>query len=55
MRADISRHARDGRAMQLRQLGDVHRDPARLIFAEQLGGRAPMVAVQKIDLPVLLS
>jgi hypothetical protein len=39
----------------IRQLGDVRRDPSRLIFGEQLGGRAPMVAVQKIDLPVLLS
>jgi hypothetical protein len=27
-------------AQQLRQLGDIHRNPPRLILAEQLGGRA---------------
>jgi hypothetical protein len=26
---------------QLRQLGDVGRDPARLVLREQLGGRSP--------------
>jgi hypothetical protein len=37
------------------QFSKIRRDPPRLILAEQLGSRAPMVAVQKIDLPVLLS
>jgi hypothetical protein len=27
---------------QLRQLGDIYRNPSRLILAEQLGGRAPL-------------
>ncbi len=27
-------------AQQLRQLGDIHRDPPRLIFAQQLSGRS---------------
>jgi hypothetical protein len=31
------------------------RNPPRLVAGERLGSRAPMVAVQKIDLPVLLS
>jgi hypothetical protein len=37
---------------QLRQLGDVRRDPSRFIFAEQLGCRAPPRLILEIDLSV---
>jgi hypothetical protein len=30
-----------GLSHQLRQLGDVHRDPPRFVAREQLGGQAP--------------
>jgi hypothetical protein len=37
-----------------RQLGDVRRNPSRLIFAEQLVGRAPPRLVLEIDIRKLL-
>ena len=39
---------------QLRQLGDIHRDPSRLIFAEQLGSGSPPWLVLEIDIRELL-
>jgi len=42
-------------AQQVGELSNIRRNPSRLIARERLGSRAPMVAVQKIDLPVLLS
>jgi len=42
-------------AQQLRQLGDVHGNPSRLILAEQLGGRASAGLILEIDIGKLLS
>ena len=39
---------------QLRQLRNVHRDPSRLILAEQLGGRASPRLILEIDIGKLL-
>ena len=38
-----------GPPQQLRQLGDIRRDPPRLILAEQLGGCAPARLIFEID------
>jgi hypothetical protein len=35
---------------QLRQLSDIHRDPSRLILAEQLSGRSPARLILEIDI-----
>jgi hypothetical protein len=40
---------------QLRQLGDVRRDPMRLILAEQLGCRASPRLILEIDIRELLA
>jgi hypothetical protein len=32
---------------QLRQLGDIRRDPPRLVFGERLGRRSPAVLIKK--------
>jgi hypothetical protein len=37
-------------AKQLRQLGDIDRNPSRLILAEQLGGRSPARLILEIDI-----
>jgi hypothetical protein len=41
-------------ARQLRQLGDVHSNPSRLILAEQLGCGAPPRLILEIDTGELL-
>jgi hypothetical protein len=40
---------------QLRQLGDVRRNPSRLVFGEQLGRRAPPRFILEIDIGKLLA
>jgi hypothetical protein len=40
---------------QLRQLGDIRRDPPRLIFREQLGRRSPARLVLEVDVSELLA
>jgi hypothetical protein len=39
----------------LRQLGDIGRNPPRLILGEQLGGRAPTRLLLEIDVSELLT
>jgi hypothetical protein len=39
----------------LRQLGDISRNPPRLIRAEQLGGQAPSRLILEIDIRQLLT
>ena len=41
-------------AHQLRQLGDIRRDPSRLVFCEQLGRRSPARLILEIDISQLL-
>jgi len=36
-------------AQQLRQLGDIRRNPSRLILAEQLGGESPTRLILETD------
>jgi hypothetical protein len=42
-------------SVQPRQLGDIHRDPPRLVFGEQLGGRSPARLFLEIDIRERLS
>ena len=40
---------------QLRQLGDIHRNPPRLVLGEELGRRPPVRLIGIIDVGKLLS
>jgi hypothetical protein len=40
---------------KLRQLRDIGRDPPRLVFAEQLGGRSPAGLILEINIGELLA
>ena len=42
-------------AQQLRQLGDIRRDPPRLVLGEELGRRPPVRLIGIIDVGKLLS
>jgi len=53
-RCDLG-HGLEGRASSSGQLGDIRRDPPRLIFREQLGRRSPAGLVLEVDIGELLT
>jgi len=53
-KADVGTGACIHLTQQLRQLGDIRRDPPRLIFGERLGRRSPTGLILEIDIGKLL-